>query len=89
MTQRRTIAADLSLKVFLPSPQRLGMQDLRDTNGRIRQYQPKSAGLSVISYQQRAADQEVHKERPCRIVGWKSPAQCFRDFMSKGISGQS
>jgi IS30 family transposase len=37
--------------------------------------------LSTVSYQQLSAYQEMLNERPRKVLGWKSPAQCFQDLL--------
>jgi IS30 family transposase len=37
--------------------------------------------LSKVSYQQLSAYQEMLNERPRKILGWKSPAQCFHELI--------
>ena len=89
MSQHRTLAADLGLKVFFchpHSPWERG--SCESQNGRIRHYLPKGSDLSLGSYQQLAAYQEMLNERPRKILGWKSPAQCFHELISKNLHVQ-
>ncbi|MCF3649573.1 IS30 family transposase [Synoicihabitans lomoniglobus] len=83
MSQHKTLAADLGLKVFfchLHSPWERGTCESQ--NGHIRHYLPKGTDLSAVFYQQLSAYQEMLNERPRKILGWKSPAQCFQDLIS-------
>lgn len=90
MTQHKTLAADLGLKVFFCHPHSPWERGTCESqNGRIRHYLPKGSDLSLISYQQLAAYQEMLNERPRKILGWKSPAQCFHDLISKNVHVQS
>jgi IS30 family transposase len=50
-------------------------------NGRIRHYLPKGTDLSLVSYQQLSAYQQMLNERPRKILGWKSPAQVSRKLL--------
>jgi len=87
MAEHQTLAADLGLKVFFchaHSPWERATCESQ--NDRIRHYLPKGTDLSKVSYQQLSAYQEMLNERPRKILGWKSPAQCFRDLL---ISTQS
>lgn len=84
MAQHRTLAADLALKVFFCHPHSPWERGTCESqNGRIRHYLPKGTDLSKVSYQQLSAYQEMLNERPRKILGWKSPAQCFHDLISK------
>ena len=84
MSQHQTLAADLGLKVFFCHPHSPWERGTCESqNGRIRHYLPKGTDLSTVSYQQLSAYQEMLNERPRKILGWKSPAQCFHDLISK------
>jgi IS30 family transposase len=90
MSQHQTLSSDLGLKVFFchpHSPWERG--SCESQNGRIRHYLPKGSDLSLVSYQQLSAYQEMLNERPRKILGWKSPAQCFHALISKNIHVQS
>ncbi|MCC5023455.1 MAG: IS30 family transposase [Candidatus Synoicihabitans palmerolidicus] len=79
----RRLAADLGLQVFfcLPhSPWEHGTCESQ--NGCIRHYLPKGSDLSTVSYQQLSAYQQMLNERPRKILGWKSPAQLFKQLIS-------
>lgn len=82
MAEHQTLAADLGLKVFFchaHSPWERATCESQ--NDRIRHYLPKGTDLSKISHQQLSAYQEMLNERPRKILGWKSPAQCFHDLL--------
>ena len=84
MAQHQTLAADLGLKVFFchaHSPWERATCESQ--NDRIRHYLPKGTDLAKVSHQQLSAYQEMLNERPRKILGWKSPAQCFHDLISK------
>ncbi len=84
MSQHKTLAADLGLKVFFCHPHSPWERGTCESqNGRIRHYLPKGMDLSTVSYQQLSAYQEMLNERPRKILGWKSPAQCFHELISK------
>jgi len=55
-------------------------------NGRIRHYLPKGTDLSLVSYQQFSAYQEMLYEHLRKILGWKSPAQFFRVLLILNLS---
>jgi IS30 family transposase len=83
MSQHKTLASDLGLKVFFchpHSPWERG--SCENQNGRIRHDRPKGSDLSLVSYQQLSAYQDMLNERPRKILGWKSPAQCFHNLIS-------
>lgn len=83
MSQHKTLASDLGLKVFFCHPHSPWERGTCESqNGRIRHYLPKGMDLSTVSYQQLSAYQEMLNERPRKILGWKSPAQCFRELIS-------
>ncbi len=82
MAEHQTLAADLGLQVFFchaHSPWERATCESQ--NDRIRHYLPKGTDLANVSYQQLSAYQEMLNERPRKILGWKSPAQCFRDLI--------
>lgn len=87
MAEHQTLATDLGLKVFFchaHSPWERATCESQ--NDRIRHYLPKGTDLAKVSYQQLSAYQEMLNERPRKILGWKSPAQCFHALV---ISNQS
>ena len=87
MAEHQTLAANLQLKVFFchaHSPWERATCESQ--NDRIRHYLPKGTDLSKVSYQQLRAYQDMLNERPRKILGWKSPAQCFHELL---ISAQS
>ena len=87
MSQHKILAADLGLKVFFCHPHSPWERGTCESqNGRIRHYLPKGTDLSTVSYQQLAAYQEMLNERPRKILGWKSPDQCFHELISKHSS---
>ena len=82
MVQHKLLAADLALQVFFCHSHSLWERGTCESqNGRIRHYLPKSTDLSLVSYQQLSAYQEMLNERPRKILGWKSPAQCFSELL--------
>ena len=87
MAEHKLLAADLKLQVFFCHPHSPWERGTCESqNGRIRHYLPKGSDLSTVSHQQLSAYQEMLNERPRKILGWKSPAQCFHDLL---ISNQS
>jgi len=81
--------ADLNLQVFFchpHSPWDRGTCERQ--NGRIRHYLPKGTDLSIVSYLQLSAYQEMLNERPRKILGWKSPAQGFRELLRSNLSSR-
>lgn len=82
MAQHQQLAADLKLQVFFCHPHSPWERGTCESqNGRIRHYLPKGTDLSLVSYQQLSAYQEMLNERPRKILGWKSPAQVFREVL--------
>ena len=82
MAQHKLLAADLALQVFFCHPHSPWERGTCESqNGRIRHYLPKSTDLSLVSYQQLSAYQEMLNERPRKVLGWKSPAQCFSELL--------
>jgi IS30 family transposase len=82
MAEHKLLAADLTLQVFFCHPHSPWERGTCESqNGRIRHYLPKGTDLSLVSYQQLSAYQEMLNERPRKILGWKSPAQCFRELL--------
>ena len=90
MSQHRTLAADLGLKVFFCHPHSPWERGTCESqNGRIRHSLPKGTDFALVSYQQLAAYQVMLNERPRKILGWQSPAQCFRNLLSNNLHVQS
>jgi transposase, IS30 family len=82
MAEHQRLAANLQLKVFFchaHSPWERATCESQ--NDRIRHYLPKGTDLSLVSYQQLRAYQEMLNERPRKILNWKSPAQCFQELL--------
>ena len=82
MAEHATLAANLQLKVFFchaHSPWERATCESQ--NDRIRHYLPKGTDLSLVSYQQLRAYQDMLNERPRKILNWKSPAQCFQELL--------
>ena len=82
MAEHQTLAADLQLKVFFchaHSPWERATCESQ--NDRIRHYLPKGTDLAKVSHQQLSAYQEMLNERPRKILGWKSPAECFHELL--------
>lgn len=82
MAQHKQLAADLKLQVYFCHPHSPWERGTCESqNGRIRHYLPKGTDLSLVSYQQLSAYQEMLNERPRKILGWKSPAQVFHELL--------
>ena len=87
MAEHKMLAADLNLQIFFCHPHSPWERGTCESqNGRIRHYLPKGTDLSLVSYQQLSAYQEMLNERPRKILGWKSPAQCFRELLISTLS---
>lgn len=87
MAEHKLLAANLKLNVyFCHAHSPWERASCESQNDRIRHYLPKGTDLSQTSYQQLRAYQEMLNERPRKILGWKSPAQCFNELL---ISSQS
>ena len=87
MAQPKLLAADINLRFFFCHPHSpWERRTCESQNGRIRHYLPKGTDLSLVSYQQLNAYQEMLNERPTKILGWKSPAQCFRELLISTLS---
>ena len=87
MSQHKILAADLGLNVFFCHPYSPWERGTCESqNGRIRHYLPKGMDLSAVSYQQLAVYQEMLNDRPRKILGWKSPSQCFHELILKHSS---
>ena len=86
MAEHKLLAADLTLQVFFCHPHSPWERGTCESqNGRIRHYLPKGTDLSLVSYQQLSAYQEMLNERPRKILGWKSPAQCFSELLISNL----
>ena len=82
MAEHLILAANLQLKVFFchaHSPWERATCESQ--NDRIRHYLPKGTDLSLVSYQQLRAYQDMLNERPRKILNWKSPNQCFQELI--------
>lgn len=87
MAEHPVLAANLQLKVFFCHPHSPWERGTCESqNGRIRHYLPKGTDLSLVSHQQLRAYQDMLNERPRKVLGWKSPAQCFQELL---VSSQS
>jgi len=87
MAEHKRLASDLALQVFFCHPHSPWERGTCESqNGRIRHYLPKGTDLSLVSYPQLSAYQEMLNERPRKILGWKSPAQVFRELLISTIS---
>ncbi len=87
MAEHKRLATDLNLQVFFCHPHSPWERGTCESqNGRIRHYLPKGTDLSLISYQQLSAYQEMLNERPRKILGWKSPAQVFSELLISNLS---
>ncbi len=87
MAEHELLAAELKLQVFFCHPHSPWERGTCESqNGRIRHYLPKCTDLSLVSYQQLSAYQEMRNDRPRKILGWKSPAQCFRQLLISNLS---
>ena len=87
MAEHKLLAAELKLQVYFCHPHSPWERGTCESqNGRIRHYLPKGTDLSLVSYQQLSAYQEMLNERPRKILGWKSPAQCFRQLIISNLS---
>ena len=87
MAEHKLLAADLDLQVFFCHPHSPWERGTCESqNGRIRHYLPKGSDLSLVSSQQLSAYQAMLNERPRKILGWKSPAQVFQEFLVSKLS---
>ena len=87
MAQHQRLATDLKLQVFFCHPHSPWERGTCESqNGRIRHYLPKGTDLSLVSYQQLSAYQEMLNERPRKILGWRSPAQVFNELLISKLS---
>ena len=87
MAEHKRLATDLTLQIFFCHPHSPWERGTCESqNGRIRHYLPKGTDLSLVSYQQLSAYQEMLNERPRKILGWKSPAQVFSELLISTLS---
>lgn len=54
-----------------------------NTNGLIRDFWPKGTDFNTLSRQQIKKVQKLLNERPRKILGWKTPAEVFFDFINQ------
>ena len=82
MAEHAQLAANLQIKVyFCHAHSPWERATCESQNDRIRHYLPKGTDLAKVSHQQLSAYQEMLNERPRKILGWKSPAQCFHELL--------
>jgi IS30 family transposase len=75
------LATDLDIYFCDPhSPWQRGSNE--NTNGLLRQYFPKSTGLSVHSRQHLEQVADELNARPRKTLGWKTPAQALDEFLA-------
>lgn len=74
------VAADLPIYFCDPhSPWQRGTNE--NTNGLLRQYFPKGTNLSKHSPVDLAAVAQTLNRRPRRVLGWRTPAEAFNDYL--------
>jgi IS30 family transposase len=82
MAQHAQLAENLKLKVYFCHPHSPWERATCESqNDRIRHYLPKGTDLSLVSYQQLAAYQQMLNERPRKILNWRSPAEVFAEIL--------
>lgn len=82
MAEHVTLAADLGLQVFFCHPHSPWERATCESqNDRIRHYLPKGTDFAKTSHQQLSAYQEMLNVRPRKILGCRSPPQCFHELL--------
>ena len=77
------ISEELRMQVFFCDPHSPWQRGTNEnTNGLLRQYFPKGADLSIYSGEDLDRAASSLNNRPRLSLGWKSPAQKFREFQS-------
>ncbi len=82
MGLHRQIAVAADCEIYFCDPhspwQRPGNEN---TNGLLRQYFPKGSDLSVHGPQRLAGVADQLNGRPCKVLGWKTPAEAMTDLL--------
>jgi transposase, IS30 family len=88
MALHDTLAKRLRMDIFFcdpHSPWQRGSNE--NANGLIREYLPKGADLSAVSYQQLTSIEYALNNRPRKILGFKTPHEVFSELKLNNIAG--
>ncbi|WP_020575296.1 IS30 family transposase, partial [Actinopolymorpha alba] len=78
--QHAQLKIDTGLSVYFADPHSPWQRGSNEnTNGLLRQYFPKGTDLSRWSANDLQAVAATLNSRPCKTLGWKSPAEVLND----------
>lgn len=82
MAEHAQLAANLQLKVyFCHAHSPWERATCESQNDRLRHYLPRGLDLATVSYQKLRSIQDMLNERPRKILGDASPAECFHQLL--------
>lgn len=88
MARHRELARNTNMRVYFCDPHSPWQRgSCENTNGLLRQMLPKGTDLSVHDQQALDSIADLLNSRPRETLGWRTPAQVFRELM-QGISEQ-
>ena len=82
MAQHAQLRVDADLPIYFCDPHSPWQRGTNEnTNGLLRQYFPKGTDLSKHSADDLAAVAHSLNRRPRKILGWKTPAEAFNEYL--------
>jgi IS30 family transposase len=80
MAQHAQLRIDAGIAIYFCDPQSPWQRGTNEnTNGLLRQYFPKGTDLSRWSADEIEAVAHALNTRPCKTLGWKTPAEAFNE----------
>ncbi len=84
MAQHKLFTKQTEIEVYFCHPYSSWERGTNEnTNGLIRDFWPKGTDFNSITRQQIKKVQQLLNERPRNILGWKTPAEVFFDFINQ------
>lgn len=84
MAQHKLFTKQTEIEVYFCHPYSSWERGTNEnTNGLIRDFWPKGTDFNSLTRHQIKKVQKLLNERPRKVLGWKSPAEVFFDFVQK------